>query len=359
MLFLFAMIFLIGFVSAYESYQLYQENATNYSQAVDDYWVYINYSKPYNFDNNFTTNASWAIKYSWLNSTNVSDPREVIVQKNLTIPDYCFNNVLQLRLRDYWSAGYTSTANFQCYNNSLWVDLENLSNYWNCGSKYSVGCSFPSNPQLTKLFDGNWSTTIGHWRGGEEDPVWRTCFWVGSPSGSTFGLYEEAVIWDIFIDNLPSVILNSPSSINATAPQTYNFSCSAFDDVEIKNVTLWINNIENFTVIGNSTNSTELFINQALSEGNYTIYCTTTDSANNEAISDTHIINLEAYVEETPAPQVQGVVYQSLAESGAGLGILMQYLSRALPTLLIMLAMAIIIGAIGFGIAHAIKNYLK
>ena len=71
------------------------------------------------------------------------------------------------------------------------------------------------------------------------------------------------------------------------------------------------------------------------------------------------VLSEETLPEEQPAEQVQGVIYQSLAESGAGLGLLMQYLSRSLPLLLIMLAMVVIIGAIGFGIAHAIKNYLR
>jgi hypothetical protein len=59
---------------------------------------------------------------------------------------------------------------------------------------------------------------------------------------------------------------------------------------------------------------------------------------------------------EEPAPQVQGTLYQTIAESGAGLGIFMQLMSRALPVLLIMLALVAVIAGIGYGIAQVIKK---
>lgn len=45
--------------------------------------------------------------------------------------------------------------------------------------------------------------------------------------------------------------------------------------------------------------------------------------------------------------------------AGAGLGIFIQYMGQALPTLLIILAMVGIIVAVGFGIAYVIKGSMQ
>lgn len=42
--------------------------------------------------------------------------------------------------------------------------------------------------------------------------------------------------------------------------------------------------------------------------------------------------------------------------AGAGLGIFIQYMGQALPTLLIILAMVGIIVAVGYGIAYVVKS---
>lgn len=49
-------------------------------------------------------------------------------------------------------------------------------------------------------------------------------------------------------------------------------------------------------------------------------------------------------------------VCSTMAGAGAGLGVFIQYMGQALPTLLIILAMVGIIVAVGYGIASVVKG---
>jgi F0F1-type ATP synthase assembly protein I len=49
-------------------------------------------------------------------------------------------------------------------------------------------------------------------------------------------------------------------------------------------------------------------------------------------------------------------VCATMAGAGAGLGVFIQYMGQALPTLLIILAMVGIIVAVGYGIASVVKG---
>lgn len=52
-------------------------------------------------------------------------------------------------------------------------------------------------------------------------------------------------------------------------------------------------------------------------------------------------------------------VCDTMDSAGAGLGVFIQYMGTALPTLLIILAMVGIIVAIGMGIAYVVKGSIK
>lgn len=58
---------------------------------------------------------------------------------------------------------------------------------------------------------------------------------------------------------------------------------------------------------------------------------------------------------ECPINDTTGVC-NTMDSAGAGLGVFIQYMGMALPTLLIILAMVGIIVAVGYGIAHVIKK---
>lgn len=49
-------------------------------------------------------------------------------------------------------------------------------------------------------------------------------------------------------------------------------------------------------------------------------------------------------------------VCNTMDSAGAGLGVFIQYMGQALPTLLIILAMVGIIVAVGYGIAYVVKG---
>ena len=52
-------------------------------------------------------------------------------------------------------------------------------------------------------------------------------------------------------------------------------------------------------------------------------------------------------------------ICQLMQESGAGLGSFIEYLGQALPTLLIMLIVVGIVGAVGFAIAAVISGFIQ
>ena len=59
-----------------------------------------------------------------------------------------------------------------------------------------------------------------------------------------------------------------------------------------------------------------------------------------------------------PSPDPTGVC-EIMASAGAGLGVFIQFMGQALPSLLIILAMVGIIVAVGFGIATVIRKSIS
>ena len=111
---------------------------------------------------------------------------------------------------------------------------------------------------------------------------------------------------DVF-NTAPTITLNSPASTNATTIQSFNVNLTAYDDIQLSDVKLYVNDILNQTNATGVNNSNYIFP-LSLSDGNYTIKGIATDNnsatANSSSIDfliDTikPIINITAPVTET------------------------------------------------------------
>ena len=99
-------------------------------------------------------------------------------------------------------------------------------------------------------------------------------------SGEVSILYNDgdAAVFNVSIDNAPTITLNSPTSTNyTTTPQSLTINFTASDNIQLDNVTLYINDILNQTNATGINNSVYLFP-LTLSDGSYTIYGTATDN---------------------------------------------------------------------------------
>lgn len=77
----------------------------------------------------------------------------------------------------------------------------------------------------------------------------------------------------------PSITLNTPEAENSTLSETITFNCSATDNNQVKNITLFIDGVSNTTVSGSSSSlSLEKTLN--LSVAKHTWGCNATDNGN-------------------------------------------------------------------------------
>ena len=91
-------------------------------------------------------------------------------------------------------------------------------------------------------------------------------------------------------DNSPSLTLNSPSSANyTTSPKSLTINFTATDDINLKNVSLWVNGVLNQTNSSGLNNSIYLFP-LTLGDGTYSIYGMATDNSSQKTNSS--IINI-------------------------------------------------------------------
>lgn len=93
----------------------------------------------------------------------------------------------------------------------------------------------------------------------------------------------------------PTVTLNSPANLNyTTSPTTINFNCSAEDNTQVDNVTLWIDGEMNFTQADGVDNFTELYHGITFTEGDYNWTCTARDNQSLQGTTDTRYFTIDA-----------------------------------------------------------------
>ena len=110
----------------------------------------------------------------------------------------------------------------------------------------------------------------------------------------------EGYIWGYnasITDNPPNITLNSPTAdANYTAITDLTFNFTAFDDINLSDVKLYINDGLNQTNASGINDSIYLF-DVTLRDGDYTIYGKATDNASQETNSDSY-----RFVVDTTAP---------------------------------------------------------
>jgi len=94
-------------------------------------------------------------------------------------------------------------------------------------------------------------------------------------------------------NTIPNITLNSPSSANYTTIQTPTINFTAWDDINLDSVKLYVNGVLNQTNASGINNTNYLF-DLVLGDGTYVIYGKATDNNSAETSSSSITINIDA-----------------------------------------------------------------
>ena len=143
-----------------------------------------------------------------------------------------------------------------------------------------------------KIYEGsdtmneNWGDLVKYGMFGRDD------FYAGRDirvRASNFVYYQE------FSDFGPNITLNSPSSTNYTSPQTIQFNFTAFDDINLTDVNLYVDDVLNQTN-SSGINNTDYLFNLSLTEGDYIIHGQALDNKTGETNSS----SVRIVIDSTP-----------------------------------------------------------
>jgi len=98
--------------------------------------------------------------------------------------------------------------------------------------------------------------------------------------------------FDEIESSAPNITLNSPSSANYTTNQNVTINFTVWDDINLTNVQLYVNDILNQSNASGINNSNYLF-DLSLTDGNYTIYGKATDNESKSTNSSSIQINID------------------------------------------------------------------
>lgn len=97
-----------------------------------------------------------------------------------------------------------------------------------------------------------------------------------------------------------NVTLNSPGNNNLTINKSITFNCSAIDNIEVKNVSLYIDDTLNYTQDGDSSDFLGLYtIVNGIDYGSHNWTCKARDNQNNEGEATAYNFNISTYVENS------------------------------------------------------------
>jgi len=230
----------------------------------------------------------------------------------------CYKNgVHNLSLTDAIDVNYQSRAyNKLSTNISAYILMQ--IDYWNSSSwvledivvnSVKTRINSTTNLKLDSLFNGNWNTDNAT----NGDGTYRVYVAVVSSNGTVLKNKDNSDMvasynftFSIAEDNLPIVQLNYPENNHNTTQPQITFNCTATDDLNLANVTLygsWNNWHANET---NSTpvNNTPILFTKTIPEGTYEWNCYACDNASNCTFATnnrTFTIDSVIPISDTPA----------------------------------------------------------
>ncbi len=270
------------------------------------------------------TNISHSFTGIWFyNSSNnlVANFSATGLNDGISITDFSYsNNVTGSRLinNDVYGISFDDNNNFSLFYNNFFNNTDNVNNFYNTTNYWN-----------TTLADG--TNIIGESKIGGN-------FWA-NPSGSGFSQTCNDLDGNGICDSPYNLTTNNKdylalvSSIDSTPPTSYltlpvggaifsvnnvTFNCSAVDNVNLSNITLYgnwtgwhANETVNVFGLSNSTNFSRNF-----SEGDYTWNCYVCDKSDNCAFNATN----KTFVVDTSAPEY--LTYNAINGTYAGYPIL-------------------------------------
>jgi len=138
--------------------------------------------------------------------------------------------------------------------------------------------AFSSAGGSNNLTIGVWLNLATFYKGGvDEVAVWNRTL---TPT-ETSDLYNggAGIQYIGSFDSSPIVTLNSPANNTNFSIQSVSFNCSAEDDFLIENVSLYIDDVLNYTLVDGVDNITELYTTLNFADGDYNYTCKATDNA--------------------------------------------------------------------------------
>ena len=93
----------------------------------------------------------------------------------------------------------------------------------------------------------------------------------------------------------PTINLNTPANNTISTSDTITFNCSADDNVEITNITFYLNGNVNYSETFTGTNDTSIQIDRTLSDANYNWTCVAYDDEDTQGMTDTWFLSVDAH----------------------------------------------------------------
>lgn len=122
-----------------------------------------------------------------------------------------------------------------------------------------------------------------------------------SPDGTHFYVLASGKVYQFDMkssDSSPIVTLNSPANSFSTKLLNITFNCSATDDFKIQNISLYINDVLNYTKTNGVTNFSELNITNNFDIGQYNWSCRVYDNATQQTNSSTRTFSVNMFTEQ-------------------------------------------------------------
>ncbi len=118
--------------------------------------------------------------------------------------------------------------------------------------------------------------------------------------------------------------------------------------------------VDRLYIVNISADTQDVFLSSSLIEGGHNLILTCSDFEDLVQDSSSFTVGFPPPPPQFPDKiQGEGAIFEVMQSSGAGLGSFIQFMSRSLPVLLIILVMVGIIVAVGFGIATVIRRSIQ